>query len=201
MSILRRELMAQTLEEKLDTLPVAIVTVTVRYETVYYTVDGQKKINESLQNHELPVYVSYTETLRFLEERGFSAEKQYQWTGEERMRLVIPDELAKQGIAEEAAAWAWEDAVVYDADGYALEKAAAITEDWSYGSNTIPVAAKDWKRVYALCRWEELYHYNPLAGYAEDYVVYLDIPVDGYNNYETYVFVIDRSADLSFLWE
>lgn len=201
MHILRKELMAQTLEEKLDTFPVAIVTIEVGYETVYYTEDGQMKTREYLKNHGLPVYASYTETLRFLEERGFSAERQYEWTGQERMRLVIPDELAKQGIAEGAAAWAWEDAVVYDTDGYALEKAAAITEDWSYGSDTIPIAAKDWNRVYALCEWEELYHYNPLASYAEDYEVYLDVPVDGYNNYETHVFVIDRSADLSFLWE
>lgn len=201
MSILRRELMAQNLEEKLDTFPVAVITITVGAETGYFKEDGVIQTYDQLLNHELPVYASYTETLRFLEERGFSAERQYEWTGQERMRLVIPDELAKQGIAEGAAAWAWEDAVVYDTDGYALEKAAAITEDWSYGSDTIPIAAKDWNRVYALCEWEELYHYNPLASYAEDYVVYLDVPVDGYNNYETHVFVIDRSADLSFLWE
>lgn len=202
MSILRRELMAQTLEEKLDTFSVAVVTITVREETVYFDKNGVKETYEHLQNHELPIYASYTETLRFLEERGFSSEKQYQWTGDERMRLVIPDEIRKQVGAEASAeVWDREDAVVYDTDVYALEHAAAITEDWSYGSNTIPVAAKNFARVYALCEWEELYCYNPVAGYADDYMVYLDVPVDGYNNYETYLFVIDKEADLSFLWE
>ena len=35
----------------------------------------------------------------------------------------------------------------------------------------------------------------------ESYRVYLDVPLDGYNNYETFNFIVPKDADLSFLFD
>ena len=78
----------------------------------------------------------------------------------------------------------------------------AVVEDWSYGERYVPVEPEDFARLYALCSWESLYDYGePTETNWNDYRVEVDIPIDGYNNYNTYVFVVDRSEDLSFLYD
>ena len=77
-----------------------------------------------------------------------------------------------------------------------------MPEEWNYVARYIPVEPKNFARLYALYNWQNLYEYgDPTETQWDDYRVEVDIPIDGYNNYNTYVFVVDRSEDLSFLYD
>ena len=114
------------------------------------------------------------------------------------MRVRLPEEIYN-GLYDDNATY-------YDMNwekySYTWEKKVAVVEDWSYGNRYIPVELEDFARLYALCSWESLYDYGePTETNWNDYRVEVDIPIDGYNNYNTYVFVVDRSEDLSFLYD
>lgn len=192
LQLLRSDITAQTLSEKLHTLPVAILEL---YAEVPDSMERGLTYNNS---HTVPLYASCAGTLNFLAERGFTATKEYQWTGGERMRVRLPEEIYK-GLYDDNATY-------YDMNwekySYAWEQKVAVVEDWSYGNRYIPVEPEDFARLYALCSWESLYDYGePRETHWNDYRVEVDIPIDGYNNYNTYVFVVDRSEDLSFLYD
>lgn len=209
MTVLNRELAAMTLEEKLHTRPVAILDLTVGPMSVegrngnYYVDDW------NVYSNELPIYASYTETLRFLKERGFVTDAEYEWTGEERMRVRLPE------LAYKEDSMYYETGEVYYTTGdvevteYVLAgemkemmSTVAYPEDWDYGENMIPVKEEDFERLYALCAWEPLCRYgDPTEDIYENYRVYLDVPLDGYNNYETFNFFVPKDADLSFLFD
>ena len=204
MAALQRELSAQTLKEKLNTLPVAIVTLSVVSRYQEYDYNGDVWTREYNQNHEIPIYASFTETLRFLVDRGFTAEAEYAWTGEERMWLELPNERLKEAESAEV----YEVGVDYnDEVDYFLigdEKIAVEQEIWNhdYGYGTVKVAPEDWEKLYEFCQWQDLYDYcGPTESVSEYYKVYLEVPLDGYNNYNTYRFYIDGDADLSFLFD
>ena len=75
-------------------------------------------------------------------------------------------------------------------------------EGWDYGESMIPVEPEDFERLYTLCTWESLCRYgDPTEDIYENYRVYLDVPLDGYNNYETFNFIVPKDADLSFLFD
>lgn len=205
MAILRRELSALTLKEKLDTLPVAILALRVVGRTLHYNSDG-KPVDSVFDNTiEVPIYASFTETLRFLKERGFAATAEYEWTGKEMMRLELPNAAYKEqegGVSWPVSYNGKDDAYVA-LPGYEAEATQIVTlpEDWDYGYNVIPVEPEDQERLYALCTWEALFDYgSPLDSTYNDYKVFLDVPREGYNMYETYSFVIPEDADLSFLF-
>ena len=204
MSILRKELSAQTLREKLHTLPVAIVELSFKNETdstEYYDI---REYGTRYFSSEIAIYPSFTETLRFLKDRGFDPEKEYVWTGKESMRIELPEGMYK--YKEGAVAWSSEE---WEKQGYYPEDVAywempdiAETKEWYYGNNSIPVAPKDFEKVYALCSWERLFYYSvPDYNCYDSYRVYLEVPMDGYNTHNTYCFVIPREEDLSFLFE
>lgn len=181
MTIVSRELAAMTLAEKLHTKPVAILSLTVgkvrnvdRYGN-YYS-------GSTNYSNELPIYASYTETLRFLSDRGFVADTEYEWTGKESMRVMLPEYMYKEDAGYEAK--------------------IAYPEDWSYGVNVIPVKPEDFERLYALCTWEVLCCYgDPNFDIYENYRVSLDVPRDGYNTYESFDFIVPKDADLAFLYD
>jgi len=207
MILVNRELAAMTLAEKLHTRPVAILDVTVgggRSQDSYgnyYTGDWNTYTNE------LPIYASFTETLRFLSDRGFTTDTAYEWTGKERMRVRLPEIEYKEESAyyttEVYSAGAVEvtEYVLTD-DIKSVMQTIAYPEDWEYGENMIPVEQEDFKRLYALCAWEPLCRYgDPTESIYDNYRVFLDLPQDGYNMYETFNFVVPRDADLSFLFD
>ena len=206
MTVLNRELAAMTLEEKLHTTPVAILNLTVGPVSVedrngnYYTDDWNTYKNE------LPIYASYTETLRFLRDRGFVPEKEYEFTGMEAMRVRMPEVVYKESSG-------WSEEYGYTGDASAevdyyligdtkITQTVAVPEDWAYGDEVIPVEPEDFERLYALCTWETLCRYgDPTFDVYDNYRVYLDVPQEGYNIYETYNFVVPADADLSFLFD
>lgn len=206
MALVNRELAAMTLQEKLHTKPVAILDMTVGGREQdsygnYYSSDWQTYTNE------LPIYASYTETLRFLADRGFVTDAEYEWTGKERMRVRLPEIEYKEGSAyyttETYSAGSVEvtEYVLKD-DIKSVMQNIAYPEDWEYGENMIPVEWEDFKRLYALCTWEPLCRYgDPTYDIYDNYRVYLEVPRDGYNMYETFNFVVPRDADLSFLFD
>ncbi len=207
MAILRRELSAQTLKEKLNILPVAILNLQTVDKRVQYDSDG-KPIERSYEyRSELPIYPSFTGVLDFLEVRGFRANGDYEWTGKEMMRLELPEIMYEENAGTMGDGWTTNSVEVTEyalkeADSLYAEKQFAYPEDWDYGMNVIPVEPEDYKRLYALCTWEELYHYGkPGFDSYENYRVYLDVPRDGYNMYETYHFIIPGDADLTFLFD
>lgn len=179
MKNLQREVSALTLKERLEKLPVALLTVAVR-ETEYVKVSGEG-VQYYSGYYEIPLYASYTETLRFLEARGFSAEKKYEWTGMENMymdsQVMYFYDKSSDGI----------NSVAWPAD----------TKD-----GLLEVKREDWQALYELCDWRELLNYtNPTESIYDDYWVYLDIPAAGYNTYDRYEFKVDKDADLSFLFD
>ncbi len=206
MTVLNRELAAMTLAEKLHTQPVAILDFTVGPMSIedrggnYYTDDW------NLYSNELPIYASYTETLRFLSDRGFVTDAEYEWTGKEAMRVRLPEVVYK-----ESSAWSEEygymEGVSAEIDYYQIgdtkiTQTVAYPEDWDYGENVIPVESEDFERLYALCTWEPLCRYgDPTYDIYENYRVYLDVPRDGYNMYETFNYVVPIDADLTFLFD
>lgn len=206
MTLLIRELSAMTLAEKLHTKPVAILDLTVGPISVeagygtYYADDW------NIYSNELPIYASYTETLRFLSDRGFVTDAEYEWTGEERMRVRLPEAVYKESAGYDGDEWATESAEVI---GYIMlennkmiETSVAYPEDWAYGDEVIPVEPEDFEQLYALCTWETLCRFgDPSYDVYEDYRVYLDVPQAGYNMYETFNFVVPGDADLSFLFD
>ena len=206
LTVLNRELAAMTLAEKLHTKPVAILDLTVGPVSVedrngnYYTDDWNTYKNE------LPIYASYTETLRFLRDRGFVPEKEYEFTGKEAMRVRLPEVVYKEssGWSEEYGSVVGESAEVdyYLIGDAKVTQTVAYPEDWAYGDNVIPVEPEDFERLYALCTWEPLCRYgDPTFDVYDNYRVYLDVPQEGYNLYETYNFVVPADADLSFLFD
>ncbi len=206
MTVLNRELAAMTLAEKLHTKPVAILDLTVGPMSIedrngsYYTDDWNTYRNE------LPIYASYTETLRFLEDRGFVTDAEYEWTGKEAMRVRLPEVVYK-----ESSDWSEEYGYTVDAsaevDYYLIgdtkvTQTVAYPEDWAYGDEVIPVEPEDFERLYALCTWEPLCRYgDPTYDIYENYRVYLDVPQEGYNMYETFNYIVPGDADLSFLFD
>ena len=206
MSMLRRELSAQTLKEKLDTLPVAVLNMTVIDRTPRYDSDGKPVDSTYEYTTELPVYASFTETLRFMKERGFTASGAYEWTGEERMRVELPEIAIKDPEQYVGEVYSYDASVelteyVLAGDSKFLVPQTVYPEDWDYGYNVVPVEPEDFERLYALCTWEDLYHYGkPGFDRYEYYRVYVEVPQDGYNMYETYRFIIPADADLSFLY-
>lgn len=209
MTILRRELAAQTLKEKLNTLPVAVLNLMVVDRTPQYDSDGMPYDSFHDYSTELPIYASFTETLAFLAERGFTPDEKYEWTGKEMMRIEFPEMVQKESAGFSGSS-GWGDAsvevteyVLVGADNKLVEAQIEYPEDWGYGQNVIPVEEEDYERLYELCTWEELYHYGEPSGYDryEDYRVSLDVPREGYNVYETYHFVVPGDADLSFLFD
>lgn len=200
MRILKNELSAQTLREKLYTLPVAIVELSFKDETDVTEYDGIREYRTRYFNSEIAIYPSFTETLHFLKERGFDPEKEYVWTGKEAMRIELPEGMYKD--KEGAVAWSPEE---WEKEGYYQEDAAyREVSDIAvmHGDNSIPVAPENFEKVYALCRWERLFYYSvPDYNCYDSYRVYLEVPMDGYNTHNTYCFVIPREEDLSFLFE
>lgn len=197
LTILRSELSRLTLREKYETLPVAMLTIhavndSIRKEDEYYA-DAQTECNV-----ELPIYASFTETLRFLRARGFYPEAEYCFTGKEMMRLELPERLYKEygGYYEGA---------VYEYNGGLYEDVKtsdiAYPETWGYGANVIPVKEELYSWLLGLCTWEDLYGYgDPGYSYYDHYRVYLDVPMEGYNRHETYCFIVPEDADLSLLF-
>ncbi len=208
MATLRRELSAQTLKEKIETLPVAVLNMKIVERTPRYDSDGMPVDHSYDYTTELPVYPSFTETLRFMRERGFAATGEYEWTGKEMMRLELPEIAIKEPelytgevYTKDASVELTEYVKVGIGEQFGDVK-IAYPEDWDYGYNTIPVEPEDYERLYALCTWEELYYYGrPGFERYENYRVCLDVPRDGYNIYETYCFIVPQDADLSFLFE
>jgi len=206
MMLVNRELAAMTLEEKLYTRPVAILDMIVggRGRDSYgnYYTD-----NWNTYTNELPIYPSYTETLRFLADRGFTTDAEYEWTGKERMRVRLPEIQYKDGAAyyttETYSAGAVEvtEYVLADDIKYVMAQ-IEYPMDWEYGENMIPVDEEDFKRLYELCTWEPLCRYgDPTFDVYDNYRVYLDVPQDGYNMYETFNYIVPKDADLSFLFD
>ena len=208
MTILRRELAAQTLQEKLNTLPVAVLKLYAMNRRVEYDSDGLPYDVIYDCSSELPIYSSFTETLAFLAERGFTPDADYEWTGKEMMRVEFPDVVLKEEAGYVGDGWTVgsvevSEYVLVGADQKLVEAQIEYPEDWGYGHNVIPVEEEDYERLYALCTWEELYHYGEPSDYDryEDYRVSLDVPREGYNVYETYHFVVPGDTDLSFLFD
>ena len=203
MAILQRELSAQTLEEKLNTLPIAIVNLTVVSRYQEYDYKGEAWTREYNQVHEIPIYESFTETLRFMHMRGFVIIRGYEWTGGERMWLELPNSKLKDSSAE-----SYEigidanDEVDYFLVGGKKIMVEQETWDHDYGYGTVQVKPEDFDLLYELGYWSELYGYSdPTENTSEYYKVYLEVPLDGYNNYNTYQFYIDGETDLSFLFD
>lgn len=207
MTILRRELSAQTLKEKLNMLPVAVLNLTALDRTPQYDSDGIAMDVTYDYKTELPIYPSFTETLNFLKERGFDPDDDYEWTGKEMMRIEFPEVVYKESAGAVGDGWATSSVevteyVLVGIDNKLVETQIAYPEDWDYGENVIPVEEEDYERLYALCTWEELYDYGvPGFDRYENYRVSLDVPRDGYNMYETYRFIVPGDADLSFLFD
>ena len=206
MAIVRRELAAQSLKEKLNTLPVSVLHLRYISYAVQYDSDGMPYDNSREYKVELPVYPSFTETLAFLAERGFDPDAEYEWTGKEMMRVEFPEVVQKEPAGVVESGWATEDVVVTEyvlarVEGKLSEVQIEYPEDWDYGYNVIPVDEEDYEHLFRLCTWEELYYYGGPTGYSryENYRVSLDVPREGYNVYETYYFTIPGDADLSFL--
>jgi len=217
MAMLRRELSALTLKEKLTTLPIAMLDLHVLQTQSSY--GARKRVEEGVYEYtaELPIYASFTETLRFLKERGFVADAEYEWTGREQMRVEFPYKM----YDEEKNAIIWPSATekyYYDdeIDYYVSENADEVdyvllgeelkqvvtVEDWAYGGNVIPVEPEDFERLYALCTWEEFCDYgDPSDNSDYNLIVFLEVPQEGYNMYETYRFRVPISEELSFLFD
>ena len=201
MQVLRKELSEQTLREKLHTLPVAIVNLQYENTAGYELLDSGEEFGPLYFTNEIAIYPSFTETLRFLKERGFDPEKKYVWTGLESMHIEFPMEFYK--YPEEAAdlvpeAWVEEQ---YSRTEY-IEWYPMTTSDKEWSYEQVLVAPENFERVYALCKWEELYQYGaPNYSSYGFYTVSLDVPSDGYNTQERYYFIIPKEADLSFLFD
>ena len=139
---------------------------------------------------DVPLYASYTETLQFLEARGFSTEKNYEWTGDETMSLFWnysgEDTNSVEGYYSDDGSFRMTGGSNYDAD---------------YNREGLEVKPEDWQAVYELCDWEALWDYGYTSMGKEYHRVVLDIPVPGYNSYERYIFRLDKNADLSFLFD
>ncbi len=177
LEILQREVGRLTLEEKTKNVPVASLTMSVVIASRRSTVD-------------VPLYASYTETLQFLEARGFSTEKNYEWTGDETMSLFWnysgEDTNSVEGYYSDDGSFRMTGGSNYDAD---------------YNREGLEVKPEDWQAVYELCDWEALWDYGYTSMGKEYHRVVLDIPVPGYNSYERYIFRLDKNADLSFLFD
>ncbi len=217
MSILRRELSALTLREKLDTLPVAMLDLHVLQTQSSY--GARRRVEEGVYEYtaELPIYASFTETLRFLKERGFDPSEEYEWTGREQMRVEFPYKMYDE--EKGAVIWPLSGEVIdynIESDYYITESADEVdyvllrdkvkqtvaVETWEYGENVIPVEPEDFERLYALGTWEELCGYGD-PSVNRDYAlrVFLEVPQEGYNMYETYHFIVPFSDGLSFLFD
>ncbi len=205
-AILRRELAAQTLKEKLNTLPVAVLHLNYLQDAVKYDSDGMPYDGFRDYSAELPVYSSFTETLAFLAERGFHPDEEYEWTGKEMMRIEFPEVVLKEdagyiehGVSAESAE-VTEYALTWDYN-MVIEAQIEYPKEWDYGYNVIPVDEEDYEHLYRLCTWEELYYYGGPSEYDryENYRVSLDVPREGYNVYETYYFTLPGDTDISFL--
>ncbi len=166
---LQREVGRLTLKEKTKSVPVALLTMSVVVESRRSTID-------------VPLYASYTETLRFLEARGFSLEKNYEWTGDETMSLF------------------WSSTEEYT-KSYFDDSSFQMTGGGDYNGESLNIKPEDWQAVYELCDWEVLWEYGYTRMEKEYHRVVLDIPVPGYNSYERYIFQLDKNADLSFLFD
>ena len=207
MTVLRREISAQTLEEKLHVLPVAVLNLTVVDKAVRYDSDEVYGYDRYLDyKTELPIYPSYTETLAFLAARGFKADMGYEWTGKEMMRVELPEVMYKEEDGYVGEVWGTEEVELYEIripeNLKTITQNVTYPENWDYGYNVIPVDPEDYERLYALCTWDELYNYGgPGFDRYEHYRVSLDVPLAGYNMYETYRYIIPGDADLSFLFD
>ncbi len=214
MAILRRELSSQTLKEKLNTLPVAVLHLTAVDKNPQYDADGYMMDTMYDYHTELPIYPSYTETLRFLAERGFRPDDAYEWTGKEMMRVQLPEyEYKKEASDYVGSGWSTvgvevmeyvgaSEYVLARVEGKMTEVQIEYPENWDYGYNVIPVDPEDYERLYALCTWEDLFFFGtPGFDRYEHYRVSLDVPQEGYNMYETYQFIIPADADVSFLFD
>ena len=206
MAIVRRELAAQSLKEKLDTLPVAVLHLRFVSYRVGYDSDGMPYDNSREYKVELPVYPSFTETLAFLAERGFNPDADYKWTGKEMMRIEFPEVVLKEDAGYIGDSWSdgtveLTEYVLTGDNNKLVEAQIEYPKDWDYGYNVIPVDEEDYEHLYRLCTWEELYYYGGPSDYDryENYRVSLDVPREGYNVYETYYFTIPGDTDISFL--
>ncbi len=206
MTVLNRELAAMTLAEKLHTQPVAILDFTAGPMSKMDSYGNSYTNDWDFYSNELPIYASYTETLRFLRDRGFAADAEYEWTGKEAMRVRLPEVVYKES-SDWSEEYGYMEGVSAEVDYYLIgdtkvTQTIAYPEDWDYGENVIPVKSEDFERLYALCTWEPLCRYgDPTYDIYENYRVYLDVPQDGYNMYETFNFVVPMDVDLSFLFD
>lgn len=87
--------------------------------------------------------------------------------------------------------WTGEERMVVRTSGYG-----------SYDGTRMEVLPKHFDRVLELCTWVDFYYYGGMEQSVYDgYWVTLEIPTGGYNDYCIYEFLINKDADLSFLWE
>lgn len=186
LEILRKELGGLTLEEKRESLPAALLTLNVLVEQE--DEKGQKR--KSTAKIGIPLYTSYTETLQFLEARGFSLEKDYQWTGNEKMELYWSDPEEYMKSVEG-----------YYSDDGSFQMTGGYDYDADYSRKGMDIGQEDWQAVYELCDWERLWDYGYEGTGREYHRLVLDIPVPGYNSYERYSFRLDKDVDLSFLFD
>lgn len=189
LEILQREVDGLTLGEKTGSVPVAVLTMSVAVPE-YDDSRMRKEKGVRITTVDVPLYASYTETLRFLEARGFSLEKNYEWTGEERMELYWNH----SGEYTEA---------YFDDSSFQMTGGGEYktTYGWDYDGESLNIKPEDWQAVYELCDWEVLWEYAYSGMEKEYHRVVLDIPVPGYNSYERYLFRLDKDADLSFLFD
>lgn len=180
MRALRKELSVLTLKEKMENPPVALLTISFWERMELFGSNNQPGY---VSKYKIPLYASYTETLQFLESRGFSTKKEYEWSGNETLEIEFIANLSgkKNTFSED------------------------VNTDRIFGpaeaGEWLQVEKEDLQKVYELCEWEELWEYgDPARNMDEYYRVYLRVPVTGYNNYKSYEFLLDKNADLSFLF-
>lgn len=210
LNLLRRDFRELTLREKFATLPEAVLEITTVQKYEYVTWNGQTSTREEGRSFEVPVYASFTETLQFLKDRGFDAMADYEWTGKENVWInfdtSIEDYRLKYGgytVGEETEYLVTGEDAYWEEKYPSAESGELLTvkpEQWD-GDNFY-VNPEDYERLMEIAQWETLYSYGRPDQYIwSNHMLYVEVPTAGYNSYDFYEFVIDKDADLSFLFD
>lgn len=187
----------ETWKTRCDEAPLFLVYLEVEYPN-----EGKGK---HFVSYAIPVYASYTEAIRFAEQKGFSVKEERDWSKVDYMLIMTVDgsELAilPKTVTEASDTYVDYELLAKETGEYYGEYYGDYYGDY-YDNNSRKIEREDWEQLYQYCIWNRLAEFGiPELYTASNYRVVIRVRLDDFGNYDILTYNLRKGANLSFLGE